>query len=71
MLTIDEAIAFLTDAKAKIGGNKVLILSLTDSLMDDHCIDKLTIIDNVADGTGESRYVQVECDHPGLVKCRV
>lgn len=69
-VTIDDAIAFLTTAKAKVGGNKVLVLSLTDSLMEDATIDALTLIDNVADGSGESQYVQVECNHPGLVKYR-
>jgi hypothetical protein len=58
-MTIDEAIAVLTEAREKMGGDRCLILSLTDSEIDDADINSMVVQQD-----GESAYVEVRCDHP-------
>jgi hypothetical protein len=55
MVTIDEAIELLQKAKASIGGDKVLILSLTGSELEDANVDRLELIND-----GNSQYIEVQ-----------
>jgi hypothetical protein len=58
MLTIDESIAFLKRAKARIGGDKTLVLSLSDSHLEDVMVTNLVI---------RRGYVEVQAVHPALL----
>ncbi len=57
-LSIDEALRVLKAAKAKIGGDKALILSLTDSGLPDANVEELALVD-----VAESQYVEVRVKH--------
>lgn len=59
--TIDHALAILTEAKRKMGGDRSLILSLTDSEIEDANVDDLVIVND-----DESHYVEVRVAHPAL-----
>ena len=61
-MTIDQAIVFLTKAKAQVGGDACLILSLTDSELPDHAVDGMTVIKDESNG-----YVQVEVTVPEII----
>lgn len=64
-LNIDDAIAILTEIKAKaaLGGEAVLVLSLTNSELEDRIISKnaITLIEY-----DDYCYVQIAVNHPAL-----
>ena len=61
-MTINEAIRFLKDARERLGGDACLVLSLTESGIEDADIDGMDVVQD-CDGT---RYVQVRVNHPAL-----
>lgn len=62
-MTIDNALLILRNAKRLIGGDKCLILSLTDSQMEDVDISGIGIIDD-----GNSKYVEFTAKLPSYHK---
>lgn len=65
-MTIDEAILALRVAKKDIGGDKKLILSLTNSRLCDTEVDDIAIINDHRKGIGESQYVEIRVEHPEI-----
>lgn len=70
-LTIDRALEVLKEAKERIGGDKCLVLSLTDSGLEDRTINNMRVIYGYSRTIGdcvvsEDAYIQVECSHPAL-----
>lgn len=61
-MTIDEAIQALREARDRLGGDACLVLSLTDSGIEDADVDGMTLVED-NDGAG---YVQVEVWHPAF-----
>lgn len=61
-MTIVEALEFLRKARERLGDDACLVLSLTDSGIEDADVDGMTLVED-NDGT---RYVQVEVRHPAL-----
>lgn len=61
VVCIDKALALLKEAKRRMGGDKVLILSLSGSGLEEVDVSSLRIIQEA-----ESQYVQVIVDHPAL-----
>lgn len=68
-MTINEALDFLTKAKTRVGGDAVLVLSLTDSGIGDADIDSMEVIEQDNGYKSDvSGYVEVRCDHPCLIE---
>lgn len=63
-VTIDDAIRILTEARAMLGGDACLILSLTDSEVEHVNIEEMVYV-----GREESRYVEVRATLPGRADC--
>lgn len=60
-LTVDEALGALIKAKNTVGGNAVLVLSLTDSGISDCNVNDIVIIQDV-----DNAYVEVQARHDEL-----
>ncbi len=61
ILTVDEALAILTEAKKQMGGKIALVLSLTDSEFDDVSVNGMTIHNDES-----NTYVEVQALHEGV-----
>lgn len=61
ILTVDQALAILTEAKKQMGGEAALILSLTDSGIPDADVN-----DMVIQYDKDNAYVEVQVSHPYL-----
>jgi hypothetical protein len=64
IVTINEALRFLKTARERLGGDACLVLSLTESGIEDADIDGMDTVQDL-DGT---RYVQVRVSHPAFAK---
>jgi len=61
ILTVDEALAILTEAKKQMGGKIALVLSLTDSELNDVSINSMVIHNDES-----NTYVEVQAFHEGV-----
>lgn len=62
ILTVDQALAILTEAKKQVGGKAALVLSLTDSELNDVSVNGMFIHNDESNA-----YVEVQAYHDGLV----
>lgn len=58
ILTVDQALAILTEAKKRVGGKAALVLSLTDSELHDVSVNAMVIQNDESNA-----YVEVQAFH--------
>lgn len=63
ILTVDQALAILTEAKKQMGGKVALVLSLTDSELSDVSVNNMVIHNDES-----NTYVEVQAFNEELVR---